>query len=113
MPINSSKTVVMFRLRWERHGLMITCYVKDNRAGFNNDFSGKLLIQFQRLYDTEGFFDIGIGLWLVIQIIHRYKGIICCEGEEGKGATFYFTLPESDMVKERTSIKSNIFRKLL
>mgnify|MGYP006279381381 CR=1 FL=1 len=76
-------------------------YVKDNRAGFNNDFSGKLLIPFQRLYDTEGFSDTGIGLWLVIRIIHRYKGIICCEDEEGKGATFYFALPKSDMVKEK------------
>jgi len=35
----------------------------------------------------------GIGLYLSSEIIQRHKGTIGVQSEEGRGATFYFTLP--------------------
>lgn len=53
---------------------------------------------FQRFYRVESdkmknISGFGIGLYISREIIHRHKGTIGVESEEGKGATFYFTLP--------------------
>jgi PAS domain S-box-containing protein len=100
--VNLIENAVKFSRKKENPTIQISSYnekdqtiyvIKDNGAGFNQDYQDKLFTIFQRLHSPTEFEGTGVGLALIHRVIQKHGGKVWAEGEEGVGATFYFSLP--------------------
>ncbi|MBN1780572.1 hypothetical protein JW948_05550 [bacterium] len=70
--------------------------IKDNGIGFDLKYSHKIFGIFKRLHHRDEYSGTGIGLAVSKKIVERHGGEIWVESEEGKGSTFYFSVPRTD-----------------
>jgi signal transduction histidine kinase len=71
-------------------------FVRDNGVGIDPKYHEQVFGLFNKLNaKTDG---LGIGLGIVKRIIEVHEGRIWVESELGKGASFYFTLPDKPLV---------------
>lgn len=77
-----------------RHGRYLVVSIKDYGIGIPDEAMTHLFNRYYRVESSEGKFPgLGLGLYIVSDILIHHKGSFWFESELNKGSTFYFLLP--------------------
>ena len=90
------QTDPLIEINAEERGDEYVFFVRDNGMGIEAKYHEQIFGLFNKLNsNTDG---LGIGLGIVKRIIEVHGGRVWVESELGKGASFYFTLPDEAIV---------------
>ena len=67
--------------------------ITDNGKGFEQEYTEKIFILFNRLNNSREYPGTGIGLSICKKIIANHRGLITADGKPGIGAAFHIILP--------------------
>lgn len=87
-----NKDKVMISIEKSNNDLKFS--VTDFGIGIPQDKHPYIFDRFFRVHESsQNFSGLGLGLYISAEIIHRHKGKVGMESEEGKGSTFWFIIP--------------------
>ncbi len=83
-------------------------WVRDNGSGVPPELQSKLFARFERL-GQQRFIGHGLGLSIVREVVEKLGGTVgvISQGEVGKGAIFFFTLPRAPEIR-RTQVNAAV-----
>jgi light-regulated signal transduction histidine kinase (bacteriophytochrome) len=84
----------LINIAFQEHSDFWQFAVSDNGIGISKENYEKIFFVFQHTAHTNGYEGNGIGLATCKKIIEQHGGKIWVESIEGKGSTFYFTIPK-------------------
>ncbi|WP_026933736.1 sensor histidine kinase [Christiangramia echinicola] len=82
----------LIEIKVEDAGEMWRFEVKDNGRGIPERYHHKIFGIFEKIENDQA--ATGIGLSIVKKVVEHYGGSISLKSEEGKGTSFYFTIPK-------------------
>jgi signal transduction histidine kinase len=74
-----------------RHAVRIS--VRDSGIGIDKDKHELIFERFARAVPSRNISGLGLGLYIVKQILNAHHGLVRVESEVGKGSTFIVELP--------------------
>ena len=83
------RVIVGYRMDRQNHIFSVI----DNGIGIDKAYHNQIFEMFKRLHTRQEYQGTGIGLALCKKIVDNMKGEIWLESEEGKGTTFYISIP--------------------
>lgn len=81
--------------------------VKDNGIGFEQEFSDKIFVPFQRLHARTEYKGTGIGLAICRRIVERHGGVISATSILGEGTVFRIEIPVNNKLINLTGENVN------
>jgi PAS domain S-box-containing protein len=84
-------------------GEEVVTTVADNGIGIPKEYHERIFDRFFRIPKANGVKGSGLGLSIVKQIVESHGGRVWVESEEGKGASFLFSLPKAGVSPGKAS----------
>ncbi len=100
-------------LGYERKGEYLEFFVKDTGIGIPMSQRKIIFERFRQGSESHnrGYDGSGLGLSISKSYLEMLGGKIWVESEEGKGSTFYFTIPYNPISEEKTVIENTFYEK--
>ncbi len=89
----STQAIIEINLRVEGDSAIFS--IKDNGIGISDEFQKKMFNKFERGVSSQSYGGLGLGLYIVYQIIKSHNGSVHVKSSPGQGTEFIFQVPRN------------------
>jgi PAS domain S-box-containing protein len=82
-------------VRVQGDGEAVSLSIRDRGIGIPPERQSKIFQRFERAVSERNYGGLGLGLWIVREIVQAHGGSVRFESEPGQGSTFFIELPVS------------------